>query len=259
MAASLKIVCTDFDGTLFAEFENPPVPIALQARIAELQASGVKWVINTGRDMSSLQETLARAHLSIKPDYLVIVEREIYSHRNALYEEHESWNRACAAAHAELFRRVRADVPRLMSWISERFTATLYEDYYSPFCLIAESLKDAEVINTYLEDYCAQVPSLALTRNDVYARFSHVDFNKGTALTEVARLLQASPPEIFAAGDHLNDLPMLSRRHAHYLACPVNAIEPVKQIVLAEQGHVSALPCGRGVLEGLERFLSGMA
>src|SRR5512147_1012929 len=99
----VQLISTDFDGTLFAEFENPPIPERLQAMIGELQYRGAKWVINTGRDMSSLMETLGRANVSIEPDYLVLVEREIYAHHDSQYVSLEEWNSACAAAHAELF------------------------------------------------------------------------------------------------------------------------------------------------------------
>ncbi len=44
----IQLISTDFDGTLFAEFENPPVPLKLQKLIGDLQAQGVIWVINTG-------------------------------------------------------------------------------------------------------------------------------------------------------------------------------------------------------------------
>ena len=64
----LRLISTDFDGTIFAEFENPPVPRQLQDLIAGLQARGAKWVINTGRDMSSLQEAVGRSHLTVQPD-----------------------------------------------------------------------------------------------------------------------------------------------------------------------------------------------
>src|SRR6266704_5331174 len=85
MNLPIKLISTDFDGTFFAEFENPPVPEELQRLIGQLQAAGTKWVINTGRDLSSLLETLARAHLSVSPDYLVVVEREIYVHEKSQY------------------------------------------------------------------------------------------------------------------------------------------------------------------------------
>ena len=61
MSLPIKLISTDFDGTLFAEFESPPIPEPVQKLIGDLQSRGAKWVINTGRDMSSLMEALARA------------------------------------------------------------------------------------------------------------------------------------------------------------------------------------------------------
>src|SRR5882724_71440 len=126
MPSPIKLISTDFDGTLFAEFENPPIPQKLQELIGELQSQGAKWVINTGRDMSSLMETMARSHLSVKPDYLVLVEREIHFHHNAQYSGWDDWNDACYRAHEELFVRVRRDLPRLVSWVESQFNATIY-------------------------------------------------------------------------------------------------------------------------------------
>ncbi|PYK96812.1 MAG: hypothetical protein DME19_18450 [Verrucomicrobia bacterium] len=239
MSLPIKIISTDFDGTFFAEFENPPVPGELQRLIGRLQEGGVHWVINTGRDLSSLLETLARAHLCVRPDYLVVVERE--------------------QAHEELFARVRADMPRLVSWVNQRFDAAVYEDAYSPFCLIAENHADADLIHNYLNEYCAGVPNLTVVRNDVYARFSHRAYSKGTALSEIARRLGVSRDHVLAAGDHLNDLPMLSREHARWLVAPSNAVELVKAEVRRQEGFVSDQPHGYGVARGLEFFLEPTA
>jgi hydroxymethylpyrimidine pyrophosphatase-like HAD family hydrolase len=252
----IKLISTDFDGTLFAEFEVPPVPVGLQNLIDRLQKQGAKWVINTGRDLSSLMEALGRSRLLVKPDFLVLVEREIYSHRHSEYVEDAAWNRACDRAHAELFTRVRADVPRLRAWVEERFGAIYYEDAWSPFCLIAEQTGDANVIHEYLADYCRTVPHLSLVRNDVCSRFSHEAFNKGTALAEIARQLGVTPEETFAAGDHLNDLPMLLRRHACWLAAPGNAVDAIKEAVRGQNGYVSELTHGHGVAEGLEFYIN---
>lgn len=252
MYSPIKLISTDFDGTLFAEFESPPIPESVQRLIGELQSRGAQWVINTGRDMSSLMEALARAQISIEPDYLVLVEREIYQHADSQYLGLEEWNSACARAHAELFARVRQDLPRIVAWISARFHARLYEDAYSPFCLIAGNNGDADVIHAYLAEYCRGIPDLALVRNDVYARFHHARFDKGTSLAELTRRLSLRPSEVFAAGDQLNDLPMLSRQHAHWLAAPANAVDPVKNAVRRQEGFVSALPHGSGVAEGLD-------
>lgn len=255
MTLPIQLISTDFDGTLHADFEIPPVPHDLQELIGSLQQQGAKWVINTGRDLSSVMEGMARARLTIKPDYLVVVERDIYVHTGAQYEPCVEWNSGCRRAHDDLFALVRDDVPELVNWVSKRFRASLYEDDFSPFCLIAENNADADAIQEYLDAYCARIPNLTLVRNDVYARFSHAHYNKGTALAEIARRLGIARERIFAAGDHLNDLPMLSGEFAGCLAAPDNAIATVKERVRQQNGYISHQPWGHGVARGLEHFL----
>ena len=255
MPLPIQLISTDFDGTLHADFEVPPVPLDLQKLIGDLQQQGAKWVINTGRDLSSVMEGMARARLSIKPDYLVVVERDIYFHEDSQYEACAEWNTGCKAAHEELFERVRSDVPRLTDWVSKRFRATLYADDFSPLCLIAENNGDADAIHEYLDEYCLSVAQLTVVRNDVYARFSHAKYNKGTALAEIARQLGIARENIFAAGDHLNDLPMLSGEFAMHVAAPDNAVPTVKEMVRGQKGYVSHQPWGHGVARALEHFL----
>lgn len=259
MTPPIRLISTDFDGTLFAEFEMPPVPEELVSLIAALQARGTKWVINTGRDMSSLMEALARARVPVQPDFLVLVEREIFIHDGVRYAPHASWNGTCERDHEELFARIRPEVPGLMAWVNARFRATVYADPFSPFCLIAGNNGDADAIHAHLESYCAGIPNLAVVRNDVYARFSHAAYNKGTALAELSRLTGAKAAEVFAAGDHLNDLPMLSKEYAGCLVSPANAIPAVKAAVRRQNGFVSRLPCGNGVVEGLKHYLRGFS
>lgn len=251
----IKIISTDFDGTLFSEFESPPIPLPLQELIARLQKQGVKWVINTGRDMPGLMHVLVRPDITIQPDYLVLVEREIHRREASGYVSHADWNEACRRSHEELFVRVRKDLPRLVSWVNSRYNAEVSEDAYSPFCLIARNNADAEAIHEYMDEYCLEVPNLKVMRNNVYARFCHADFDKGTALTEIARLHEISPKHVFAIGDHLNDLPMLELRHAACLAAPANALDVVKQAVQSQNGFVSQFPSGHGVIDGLNFYL----
>lgn len=252
----IRLISTDFDGTLHAEHEDPPVPLDLQGLIADLQARGAKWVINTGRGLADLLEAVARARLRVQPDFAVVVEREIYQHREGQFGPVAHWNDRCQRLHAELFARVRQDVRRLAAGINERHQAMVYEDAFSPFCVIAQSNEEMDAIQAFLEAYCREVPGLSVMRNDVYARFNHAEFNKGTALAEIARLLGVGPAETFAAGDHLNDLQMLSRTVAHCLVAPANAVPTVKELVLKQGGYVSHQPWGHGVARGLEHFLA---
>lgn len=255
MSLPIQLISTDFDGTLHSGFESPPIPADIERVIGHLQKRGAKWVINTGRDLTSLMQELAKAQLSIRPDFVVVVEREIYKLENSEFVSVEDWNKACTDAHAELFRQVRPHVPDIERWIRSRYQAVVYEDPYSPFCLVAESTRDAEAIHDYLSVYCERIDNLTVMRNDIYARFSHVAFNKGTAMAEIARRLGIAREQVFAAGDHLNDLPMLSKEYAGWLVCPVNAIPIVKETVLRQQGYVSHESHGYGVARGLEYFL----
>jgi hydroxymethylpyrimidine pyrophosphatase-like HAD family hydrolase len=255
MSLPIQLISTDFDGTLHADFESPPVPHDLQALIADLQGRGAKWVINTGRDLTSVMEGMARARLTVKPEYLVVVERDIHRLEGSHYVACTEWNQACREAHEKLFQQVQPDVARLTDWVGSRFRATVYEDDFSPFCLIAGNNEDADAIQVFLEEYCAGIPGLALVRNDVYARFSHEDYNKGTALREIARRLGVPRERVFAIGDHLNDLPMLSGEFAGCVAAPANAVAAVKDLVLRQNGYLSHQPWGHGVARALEFFL----
>ncbi len=256
MKPPIKLISTDFDGTLHTDFENPPVPAELESLIGALQERGVVWVINTGRDLTSLMQSLTLAGLSIRPDYVVVVEREIYELKESDYVSVRDWNERCSQLHAELFEKVRPHMPRIHEWINSRYKkAQVYEDPYSPFCLIAEKVRDAEEIHDYLEVSCKEVGDLVVMRNDVYARFSHKAFNKGTALAEIARRLKIKPEEIVAAGDHLNDLPMLSSEFAHWLVAPMNAVDQVKETVRRQNGYVSEKHCGHGVAHGISQVL----
>ncbi len=120
MSSRIQLISTDFDGTIFAEFEDTPISRHLQEVIGRLQAGGAKWVINTGRDLSSLLEALGRAHIPIRPDYLVLVEREIRIHDGIRYASVDDWNTECTRSHEELFARIRPDMPRLVDWITQR-------------------------------------------------------------------------------------------------------------------------------------------
>jgi hydroxymethylpyrimidine pyrophosphatase-like HAD family hydrolase len=147
-------------------------------------------------------------------------------------------------------------LPRVVEWINKNFDAAIYEDAYSPLCLIARDNQQMDRIHEYLNQFCCSVPGLTVVRNDVYARFSHEKYNKGSALAEVARRLGIQREEILAVGDHLNDLPMLSRDYASFLAAPANAIPVVKEAVRQGGGFVSLRSHGHGVADAIKYYLA---
>jgi len=252
----LQLICTDFDGTLHSDFTEPAVPIALQAKLRELQDKGVKWIINTGRTLEDLQYGLDKADLSVHPDYVVVVEREIYRYEGDEFIPHSKWNKRCAAAQAALFAHISDRLPEIFEWVNLHFTASVYEDQWSPFCLIARNNPDADEIQEYVEKKLADEPLLSFVRNDVYARLSHIEYTKGTALKEVTRLLNIPSEGVLVAGDHWNDISMLQPECAQWVVAPANAIPEVAQYVSSINGFIAQSNCGLGVLEGLEWALN---
>jgi len=256
MAPPFDLISTDFDGTIFEEFAAPPVAPEFEGLITSLQQQGVKWIINTGRSFDSLMFSLEEADLSITPDYLVLVEREIHIWKNGRFEGHDVWNELCEEKHTSLFNLIRADVRELSNWIQSTYPGThVYADAHSPMCVTARSNEESDGIQSRMEEYCDTHPELTWVRNDVYSRFSHIEFSKGTALQEIADMLNVPADRIFAAGDHLNDLTMLTTEVAGFLAAPSNAMPEVKEQVEMEGGHVAEQAYAAGIAEALEQLL----
>ncbi len=247
----VRLISTDFDGTIHDEGAPEAVPAALQRRLAELQQGGVVWAINTGRDLCSLLEAMVQAEMFVRPDYVVAVEREIYRWDGEGFRPVEPWNQQCREDHAALYQRTAPGFRVLHKQLRGRFDAHFYQDDWSPLAVVARSNLQMDEIQLVLEDFCRTEGGLSAVRNDVYTRLSHHGYSKGTALREIARLHDLTPAEILAAGDHFNDLPMLDRQHAARLVSPSNAIAEVKAHVQQQGGFIAQGRSGLGILEAL--------
>jgi hydroxymethylpyrimidine pyrophosphatase-like HAD family hydrolase len=251
-SSPLKLVSTDFDGTIHDDFEHAPIPVQLLDRLAALRAGGTTWVINTGRDLASLMESLGRARSPLMPDFVVTVEREIHRHVGGRYVAVEPWHSRCISDHGRAFAAVKPELDQLAAALESRYSATFYDDNWSPLCVIARSNAQMDAIQRELETFCGEGTALSMMRNDVYLRLCHRDYNKGAALAEIQRLIGVSPTETFAAGDHLNDIPMLDTAVARWIATPANGIPVVQARVASQGGFIASQNSGLGVLEALD-------
>jgi hydroxymethylpyrimidine pyrophosphatase-like HAD family hydrolase len=120
--------------------------------------------------------------------------------------------------------------------------------------LVSQTDEEMDVVCEFLERERVRVPGFQYMRNTIYVRFCHEAYSKGTALGELGRLTGVPPEEIFAAGDHYNDIPMLDGRHARWVTCPANAVDAVKLTVRRAGGYVARGNCGAGVLDALRHF-----
>jgi hypothetical protein len=251
----IKLLSTDFDGTLVDHEARPPVQPSLFALLAELRREGVIWAINTGRELEHIDDGLREFGFPLQPDYVLTSEREVF-HRGADgdWEDFGDWNARCYRAHDDLFAAAGSLLADVGEFLAREVQA--HPIYDGPRMVGLAAANDAEMdrVCAFLDRERVRVPGFNYHRNTIYVRFSHEDYSKGTALAELGRLLDISPNEIFAAGDHFNDLPMLDGVHARWVGCPSNAVAEVKTLVRSAGGYVASSPCSGGVVEAIRHF-----
>jgi HAD superfamily hydrolase (TIGR01484 family) len=252
----LKIICTDFDGTLLDHEEGgaPPPAEFFEMLYDARQEGELTWVINTGRGWEDLKHELISKAFPVWPDWVVLVERHIYRIVDREPVEYSEWNNRCRETHANLFGKTKSLFEEIRDYLSTTTEADLIEDSASPLGIVAKSPEEGDRIARYLDQRLEGHEDLVYVRNAIWFRFSHVHFNKGTCLQEIAKHHEVTPEEILAAGDHCNDLPMLDSRFAHRIVCPSNSVGEVKEKVQRHSGYIAQGKAGHGVLEGWKHF-----
>ena len=254
LSTSLRLLCTDFDGTIAERDYKPISPVFFERLMSWRKHGQLCWVINTGRTFESLQDDLIRRRVPIWPDWVVAMEREIWMVRDRRGIGWFEWNRKCELMHAQLWGMVKPLWKLIEDYIMRHSKAQLVEDAGSPLGIIASCEEEADEISAYITPLLKDWPMLVAVRNSIYFRFSHKFYHKGACLEAIANGMGVLPLQIMAVGDHLNDLPMLERRYAHHLACPANAVDEVKKKIHAQGGHVATSDVAEGTVEAWDRF-----
>jgi HAD superfamily hydrolase (TIGR01484 family) len=253
MAHRVRLLSTDFDGTVVNHHSPPPVNPGFLRRLETLRARGVAWAINTGRNLSHTMEGLAFFGLPT-PDYALTSEREVFQSDGAGgWTDFGPWNQACTAAHDELHAVARPVFDRVKAFVDSSTRGRFIDDDTGIGVVAATESELARILEK-IDAWRADVPNLGYQVNTVYLRFCHTDYSKGAALGELRRLLGLAPDEVFAAGDHLNDLPMLDGREAAWVACPGNSAGAVKLTVRDAGGYIARGDASDGLLEALDHF-----
>jgi HAD superfamily hydrolase (TIGR01484 family) len=256
----IKLLSTDFDGTLVDHFAPVQVAPAFYEMIRTLRKEGVRWAINTGRGLQHILEGLREFRFEVEPDYVLTNERELF-HRpeGGDWQDYGDWNRRCMEAHEALFLRSGPLLRRISEYLERETNANPIYENDRMVGIYASTEAEMDKICLFLDAAAAAVPQFHYQRNTIYLRFCHAEYSKGAALAELCRLLNITPEETFAAGDHFNDLSMLDGKVARWVAAPSNAVEPVKALVRRAGGIVADEPCSFGVVTAVRRFQAKIA
>jgi hydroxymethylpyrimidine pyrophosphatase-like HAD family hydrolase len=258
MMSRIRLLSTDFDGTLIAMGTKGRCTPHFAAVLEEHRRRGGLWAINTGRSLNHTIEGLKLFDAPFEPDFLLTNEREIHGKSaDGLWTSHGDWNSICRARHAELFEQALemfAFVERLAH--GSGHITVLYEEEW-PAGLVTSSEEVMEAVACDIQREAEYLPNFSFQRNSVYLRFCHRDYHKGSALGELCRLEGIEAGVVLAAGDHFNDLSMLDGSYAKMTACPANAIDPVKQLVRSSQGYIANKYWADGIAEALDFYENG--
>jgi HAD superfamily hydrolase (TIGR01484 family) len=258
MGPKVRLLSTDFDGTLVAHGSDPVLDAGCMELIRDLQSDGAVWAVNTGRSLDLLESGLTDFDFPFHPDYILTSERDIFrpASNGSRWEPFGDWNERCARDHADLFTSASSVLAEVLDFVNQKTRARVIYLDEGPEGLIAQSETEMDEITAFIDEARARQPKFNYQRNTVYLRFCHTDYHKGAALNELSRLLDIPREYVFAAGDHHNDISMLDGRYARYPACPANAIPPVKHTVRDAGGYVAEAEYGAGIREALLYFTS---
>jgi HAD superfamily hydrolase (TIGR01484 family) len=255
--SQVKLISTDFDGTIVSRVSEPALDRDCMQLIRELQNSGAIWAINTGRSVDLLESGLTDFEFPMRPDFILTSERDIFrpGGNGEQWEAFGDWNERCAREHAELFSSAESVLAEVVDFVNQKTKARLIYETTEPIGLIASDEEEMDRITKFIQEAKAKQPKFNFQRNTVYLRFCHADYHKGAALAELARLIDIPRENIFAAGDHHNDISMLDGSVAAMPACPANAIDEVKDAVRNAGGFVAEREHGAGVYDALKHFI----
>lgn len=262
--APLLLLSTDFDGTLVEHGNPAPFAPLLMDVFAALRERGVRWAINTGRTLPSLEEGLETFALTVHPDFALTSERDLYrrSADGRRWEDFGDWNARCLADHQALFAQAEPLLDGAVRHLQTRLGAKMLYDHTARdrhgrpelAGLMARDEAHMQTLAEFLDGFVSQIPKLGYQRNSIYLRFCHADYHKGVTLAELGRLIGVPAASTFAVGDHHNDMPMLDGRYAHKPACVGNSVETVKELVRSAGGYVAQAEYSLGVIEALRHY-----
>ncbi|MFN2540772.1 MAG: HAD family hydrolase [Chthoniobacterales bacterium] len=256
---NIQLLSIDFDGTLVSRVSQPVLDARCMELISELQNAGVLFAINTGRSVDLLESGLSDFSFPMRPDFILTSERHVFrpGTNGDKWEPFGDWNERGDREHKTLFHSAQPVLAEIVDFVNQKTKARLIYQTDGLEGLVASGDVEMDRIVEFIENARESQPKLHYQRNTVYLRFCHCDYHKGAALAELSRLIEVPRENIFAAGDHHNDISMLDGTFAAMPSCPANAIDQVKNAVRNAGGYVAEREHGGGVHEALQFFLNG--
>jgi len=255
----IRLLSTDFDGTLSGFPEGTACVPTLARELKTVVSEGALWAVNTGRSLQSALDGLEYLAAPVAPHYILTSERHIYRpDGKGGWHDYGDWNEICREHHDLLFSQCGTFFENIRQLVESKKGVSFQENGTGvPEGLVAASEELLDEVVVELLRLPGKPEDFHFQRSNIYLRFCHRRYDKGSSLAELSRLLDMPTTDILAVGDHQNDIAMLFGNVAGMVACPSNAHPSVKEIVLRAGGHVSGLEAGEGTAEAIHLYRTG--
>ena len=257
----VRLICTDFDGTLLGETPRPQAMLELRELLRRLRRQcGTRWAVVTGRRLRDLEPALTGlTGFGLAPDFLVVEDALIYRRRpHGRPTPFWWWNLGILRHRANLLHRNMREVVAWRDGLLARFP-TARDRSRQVVDLWVEFADEDQAIHAeiQLRDWACTGSAhrffVFRWGNELFLAPSAG--TKGQAVTRLREHLRLHPAEVFAIGDGPNDLSMLDGRVAGQTACVGNALDQVKDTVRRSRGCVAEAEDILGVIEALRALV----
>lgn len=257
MAAEIRLVATDLDGTLIGSVNEIPLYTDFNDQIRRLREQNQAiWVACTGRTYSSFREFFRpMRRMGLLPDYIIIRHALIYRRTPIGFIPHVVWN---ISIMLKLMREEGAANTAIDNW-HETLTAgavgvaTIRRAKHR-LGLRFDSEESAAVAADLLRQKVREYRHLKVFQFGSDLEVRMIPATKGLALSELATYLNIERENALAIGDGKNDISMLDGSAAAMVGCPANSDAEVLELVHRMGGHVAPHRALRGVMDILDAF-----
>ena len=248
------LLALDYDGTLRSADLDSPAPIdpgffGLMLRLRNL---GVRWGVNTGRDLPYFWEDFSQDSPFL-PDFICTCERYVYmADDEGRLQPAAEHNEQAQLATLELRNALTAPYGEFMNALRHRYPTLLWRfSHADPLSIEAEDVDTMNILADLIGPFLNAWDNVAMQRAGRYMRLSDARFNKGTALQYVAARWNVAQDHVAMVGDGHNDLDMFRAFPGGFCAAPGEAHPEVLDFLQAHGGFIA--PRG-GLMEALQHW-----
>lgn len=243
MSQALKLLATDFDGTLMTlgVEQIGSSRETFQCWIQDIQEHDGVWVLCTGRDYSSFRMAYPFIECpEILPDFLVTRRGRVFQRRGGKYCLSPLISMRVLRKRIDSTRRVRALMKEALAVIGSGLEHVVSAEANARRVRVILSDESAAMrLAERMRRMPGQEACLSVEQEGDRVEIRPVPQSKGIALCELQRLLEIDPTETLAVGDGSNDLSMFGASVAHWTGCPGNSVRTVVDAIVKRGGHVA--------------------